>query len=57
MVAELNYDQLENIPAQLDGSLAWLRPIAQAILRENFFGYQLIRENHKTFPPRTICNI
>ena len=32
-------------------------PIAQAISLEKFCGYQLIHENHVTFPPWTICNI
>ena len=42
---------------QLDGSLVWPKPIAQAILLRKFCGYQLIRENHKTFPLQTIFNI
>ena len=41
----------------LDSSLIWPTPIVQAISLEMFCGYQSIRGNRKTFPPRTICNI
>ena len=43
--------------SQLDGSLAWPRPIAQAISLEKLRSYQMIHENHKTFLPQMICNI
>ena len=43
--------------SRLHGDLVWPNPIAQAISLEKFRGYLSIRENHETFPPRTICNI
>ena len=42
--------------SQLDGSLVWPKPIAQAISLEKFPGYRSIHENRETFPPQTICN-
>ena len=42
---------------QLDGSLAWPRPIAKVISLEKFCCWYSILENHKTLPPRMICNI
>ena len=48
VVAELNCNSLENI-CSVDGSLAWPKPIAHAILLEKFHSYWLIRENCETF--------
>ena len=49
---------LENIRGKhLRFGLVWPKPTAQAISLENFRGYQSIRENCETFPPRTIFNM
>ena len=42
---------------QLDGSLAWARPIAQAISLEKFHNHWWIHKNHETFPSWMICNV